>query len=101
MNLAEMQKKLLTAARADRPSDAVPYAFEKRIMARIASLTVVDPLMLWNRILWRATAPCVAIMVLLSAWTMLSGHRRGSTEALAADLENTMLAPFENIGETW
>jgi hypothetical protein len=101
MNLAELQKKLLAAARANCPSDAVPYAFEKRVMAHIASQSAVDIATLWNRILWRATAPCVAIMVLLGAWTMLSGYHNGSAETLAADLENTVLAPFENLGETW
>jgi hypothetical protein len=101
MNLAEIQEKLLAAARADHPSEAVPYAFEKRVMARITSQPVVDVATFWNRILWRATAPCVAIMVFLGAWTVLSGHPNGSAETLAADLENTVLAPFDNLGETW
>ena len=36
MNLAELERKLIAAARANPPSDRVPYAFEKRIMARLA-----------------------------------------------------------------
>jgi len=101
MSLAELQKKLLAAARADHPSDAVPYAFEKRIMARIFSRPAVDIATLWSRILWRAAAPCLAVMVLLSVWTIFSGYRNGSAETLAADLENTVLAPFDTLGETW
>ena len=101
MNLLELQRILLAAARNDAPSETVPYAFEKRVMARIATQPVVDLSMLWNRILWRATAPCIAIMILLGVWTMLSAYRNGPTETLAADLENTVLAPFDNLGETW
>ena len=29
MNLAELERKLIAAARANPPSDRVPYAFEK------------------------------------------------------------------------
>lgn len=101
MNLDELQKKLLLAARAECPNDAVPYAFEKRIMARATSQPIIDITSLWSRILWRATAPCVAIMVLLGVWTMLSGHHNSSAETLAADLEDTVLAPFDDLGETW
>ena len=37
MNLAELQRKLIAAARANAPGDGVPYAFEKRVMALLAS----------------------------------------------------------------
>ena len=40
MNLAELERKLIAAARANPPSDRVPYAFEKRIMARLAARPV-------------------------------------------------------------
>ncbi len=39
MNLAELQKKLIAAARANPPGDGVPYAFEKRVMALLAART--------------------------------------------------------------
>ena len=42
MNLAELEQKLVAAARANPPSDGVPYAFEKRIMARLATRPVMD-----------------------------------------------------------
>ena len=47
MNLAELERKLIAAARANPPSDRVPYAFEKRIMARLAARPVVDGWALW------------------------------------------------------
>ena len=57
MNLAELERKLIAAARANPPSDRVPYAFEKRIMARLAARPVADGWALWARALWRAAAP--------------------------------------------
>jgi len=35
MNLAGLQRKLIAAARANPPSDRVPFAFEKRILAQL------------------------------------------------------------------
>src|SRR2546429_320289 len=43
MNLAELHKKLLAAARAHQPRADVPYAFEKRVMARLAGKPAVVP----------------------------------------------------------
>jgi hypothetical protein len=37
MNIAELKKKLIAAARANVPGDQVPYAFEKRVSALLAS----------------------------------------------------------------
>ena len=75
MNLAELERKLIAAARANPPSDRVPYAFEKRIMARLAARPMADDWELWARALWRAAAPCVAIMVLLGAWSFFAPQR--------------------------
>ena len=101
MNLDELQKKLFAAARTLPPSDHVPYAFEKRIMARLASRPALDVWMLWSRLLWRAAAPCVAIMVAASIWTLVSTDPKASPETLAADLESTVLAPLTHLEESW
>jgi len=102
MNIAELQKKLLAAARTNRPSDAAPYAFEKRIMARVSEKpAAVDILATWNRILWRAAAPCVAVTLMLSAWTFFSHRANNSGETLASELESSLYAPFDNPAETW
>ena len=101
MNIGELQRKLLAAARANKPSDAVPYAFEKRIMARILSRSALDGWSLWNRALWQAAAPCVALTLLLGAWTLISSPTEGGAQSLASDLESAVYAPFDNLGETW
>jgi anti-sigma-K factor RskA len=104
MNLAELERKLIAAARANPPSDRVPYAFEKRIVAHLAARPVVDDWALWGRALWRAAAPCVAIMVLLGAWSFYDP--KGSTPAndLSQDLEKTLLAAVDQdqtTDSTW
>ena len=95
MNLADLERKLIAAARAHPPSDRVPYAFEKRILARLAARPLADGWELWGRALWRAAAPCVAIMLLLSAWSFLAPTSATSANDLAQDFENTLLAAVD------
>ena len=95
MNLADLEQKLVAAARASPPSEAVPYAFEKRIMAHLAIRPMLDEGALWARALWRATAPCVAIMLLLGAWSLLAPTRSASAGDLSQQLEQTLLAAVD------
>ncbi len=91
MNLEKLHAKLINSARSDTPSDRVPFAFETRIMARLAACAVRDPWALWAAGLWRATAPCVGIMLLLGAWTWFTPASPPSANDLSQDLENTVL----------
>jgi hypothetical protein len=97
MNLAELQKKLIAAARANVPGDRVPYAFEKRVTALLASRVVPDDLVLWVHGLWRAAVSCVAISLLFGAWAFF--NPAATTKTAAADLsqnfENTLLASVD------
>jgi len=101
MNMVELQKKLFAAARTNPPSDEVPYAFEERILAQLAAKPAFDILATWNRTLWQAAAPCVAVMLLLGAWTRFAQRADSSRETLAADLESSLYLPFDNSTETW
>jgi hypothetical protein len=92
MDLDKLQKKLIAAARANPPGDAVPYAFERRIMARLATRPVADTWALWAPALWRATAPCIAVMVLLGAWSFCIPDQTASTGDFAQDIEHTLVA---------
>ena len=94
MNLADLERKLIAAARTAPPRQDVPYAFEKRIMALLPSLDAAksDHSSWWSRALWRAAAPCVAIMLLLSAWTFLTPKPAPPVTDLSQELENTLLA---------
>jgi hypothetical protein len=92
MNIAELQKKLLAAARANPPGDHVPYAFEKRVTALLAARTATEPLALWVRGLWRAAGSCVAIALLLGAWAFFNPAASSKTDDLSQNFENTLLA---------
>jgi hypothetical protein len=97
MNLDQIQRKLVAAARAHPPSGRVPYAFEQRIMARVRALAVPDEWAQWARALWSAAAPCVAIMVLLSAWSLFAPNPppNPTPPPLSQALENTILAAVD------
>jgi hypothetical protein len=104
MNLAQLERKLIAAARTHPPSDQVPYAFEKRILARLAARPVLDGWELWARALWRAAAPCVAIMLLLSAWSLFGPQSSAPANDLSQDLEQTLLAAVDQdqpADSTW
>jgi hypothetical protein len=98
MNLAELNKKLLDAARRNPPSDRVPFAFEKRIMARLTALPLFDTWALLVRGFWRAAAPCIVVSVLLGAWTVFSPIENPATTNLSQDFENTVLAAVYQDG---
>ena len=102
MNVDQLQSKLLAAARrAPPPSEAVPYAFEKRIMARVAALPCNDLASLWNRMLWRAAVPSLLVMLSVSLWFLLAPDA-GSTANLGTELEDVVFAPaYAAIEETW
>jgi hypothetical protein len=95
MKLAELERKLMGVARANPPSERVPYAFEKRIMARLAARPVADGWELWGRALWRAAAPCVAIMLLLGAWSYFTRQASAPATDLSQQLEQTLLAAVD------
>ena len=104
MNLNELQRKLTAAARAQAPGDRVPYAFEKRIMARLTACPVPDTLSLWAQSLWRAAVPCVAVVMLLGVTSFFvpSGTTTTASETVLSssadnslDLETTLLAAVD------
>ncbi len=100
MNQSELERKLVAAARADRPSDRVPYAFEKRIMARLQALPAVDEWGSWARALWKAAAFCVAVMILLGAMSYLGMAGSSSGTDLSQEFENTVLAAVDQDQST-
>src|SRR5271156_2980520 len=95
MNLAELQKKLIAAAKTEVLDDRVPYAFEKRMTALIASRVAPQDLDLWVRGLWRAAVSCVAVAMLCGAWTLFTPAAPASSGDLSQDFENTLLASVD------
>jgi hypothetical protein len=100
MNIAELQRKLFAAARANAPEDGVPYAFEKRIMALLPSRATANNLVLWAHGLWRAAASSVAIALMLGAWVFFSPASGAATGDLSQNFENTLLASVDQNLQT-
>ena len=95
MNLAELQRKLIAAARANVPGDHVPYAFEKRVTALLASRVAPQNLDGWVRGLWRVAVSCAAIAVLCGAWSLFTPRITTNSTDLSQDFENTLLASVD------
>jgi anti-sigma-K factor RskA len=101
MDVAELQKRLIAAARAARPRDDVPYAFERRILARLADRPLLDNRALWTQTLWRAVAPCLVIVLMLGVWASFQPGDWAAEEGLAADLESAVYAPLNDLSNGW
>lgn len=100
MNLEQLQRKLIATARANPPDARVPYAFEKRILARLNQSAKPDLAAQWARALWRAATCCVLLTLSVAAWSFYGESRRDETSAGAVAsttefsqyFEQTMLA---------
>ena len=102
MNTDKLRNKLIAVARATPQDDRVPYAFEKRILAHIAAQPVMDATFLWARALWRAAVPCVAITMVLGAFSFLpSTSNADQTQDLSASYEHAMRASTDQTEEIW
>jgi hypothetical protein len=94
MNLSELHRKLISAARANPPGDSVPYTFEKRVLARLSGRPAPDFWGLWAHGLSRAAGLCAVAALLLTAWSYsLPGS---SSEPLSQDVQTTLLAAVDN-----
>ncbi|MBI1842414.1 MAG: hypothetical protein HYR88_16375 [Verrucomicrobia bacterium] len=80
MSLETLYQRLLRVARANPPSERVPYAFEKRVMARLilARAQALDPWAQISQGLWRAVIPCFAFTVMLFCWHLTQATPGGS-----------------------
>jgi hypothetical protein len=94
MNVTELHRKLIAAARAVAPDDRVPYAFEKRIMALIPAIPRTNSAALWVRGLWQAALSCAAVALLCGAWSFFS-PASNSSDDLSQNLETTLLASVD------
>lgn len=99
MNLDNLQRKLIAAARAEQPSNTVPFAFEKRIMARIAEHAHFDLLGSWSAALWRAAVACVAVVIVSGAMSLWS--RNETSGDLSQEFETAVFASAGSADEVW
>lgn len=96
MNLVELQRRLLAAARSNPPTEQVPFGFEKLMVRRLTTHTVPDFCALWSQALWRASAPCAAIMLMLGTWCWLGQRPPPPAHDWSQEFDNTVLAAAES-----
>ena len=96
MDLANLHRKLIAAARANPPGDQVPYAFEKRVLARLRAPKAEDSWALWGRALWRSAFACLVVAIGLSVWSYRSNPE------IDTDLESAMVsAADQEVVDSW
>lgn len=96
MDIERLQAKLIYAARVKQPEEAVPFAFERRIMARLSELASQDSTCLWERLLWKAAMVCAALSILLGAWSM-----QPAFDSSPVSLEAAVFSMARQLGDTW
>jgi hypothetical protein len=95
MDLDALQTKLLQAARRDVPSDRVPFAFERRVMAGLAERLHRDPFAEWTAAFWRAALSGMAVALVAGAVNLATPAPTSDDPEEAevyAALENAALA---------
>ena len=100
MNLDNLQNKLITAARATPPNDHVPYAFEKRVMARLIEGVRVDLLGAWSAALWRGALAGLVVTMLSGAWLLWTEQQPDQSE-FAHDFSAAVFASAGSTDEVW
>ena len=102
MNLNELRDKLIAVAKKNPPGDHVPYAFEKRIMSRLATAARPNPWALWGGPLWRAAVPCIAITVLCGLWSLAASRPAEPQESFSQAFEAAVLTPpSQHVEDAW
>ena len=91
-------EEFVKLARQVPRDERVPYAFEKRVMANLTSVSSPDPLTQWGRALWRAVAPCLAVTV-IAAFVSFTQATEAPAADLDAALESAVLTPPESTLE--
>lgn len=91
-----LRQKLIASARTINPSNHVPYAFEKRVMARLAGREVPDAWAAWGALLWRAVAPCFALMLMACIGSYVV---HPTPDDLGSQLDAVLLADLDVAGD--
>jgi hypothetical protein len=84
MKTDPLHQALIRAGRADPTSDAVPYAFEKRVMAAVRRAAAPDPMKGWVLGLWRAALSSAGVAAI--ACLLATGGPAADEEAVADTL---------------
>lgn len=99
MDYEKLRRQLLEAARRNSPSDRVPFAFERRVMAHLPSIVRPDVagLVFWTRGFWRAAlSGMAAAAIMMGSLGLVSDRGMDDGESVSAEaLEEALLAPAQ------
>jgi hypothetical protein len=101
MDLARLERTLIETARRMVPRDAVPFAFERRVMAALIPPLGADPWNVFLLVLRRAAVVSLAITALAGTWSVVSPRIDREQVPLAEQLETVVLGDLEPPGEGW
>jgi hypothetical protein len=100
MNLNDLHNRLIGAARKSPPSDATPYAFERRVMNRLATRWPETALDWWSVSLWRGAIACVAVTLLCGLWSYKSHQAPVDVSGdFSQEFSSTVFASMDQTGE--
>lgn len=99
MDYEKLRCQLLEAARRNPPSDRVPFAFERRVMAHLPAIANphASGLVFWTRGFWRAALSGVAAATLMmGSLGVVSERGTDDGDSVSAEaLEEALLAPAQ------
>lgn len=99
MDYEKLRCQLLEAARRNPPSERVPYAFERRVMAQLPSWVRPDAsgLAFWTRGFWRAALSGVAAAaIMMGSLGVVSDRGVDEGDSVSAEaLEEALMAPAQ------
>jgi hypothetical protein len=99
MDYEKLRCQLLEVARGNPPSDRVPYAFERRVMAHLPPFARSDAsgLAFWTRGFWRAALSGVAAAgIMVGSLSVVSERGGDEGDSVSVEsLEEALLAPAQ------
>src|SRR5882724_4904795 len=99
MNSEHLRKKFIAAARALPADDAVPYCFEKRIIAGLRASPRPDFTAWLARELFKPALLCLGVMALTGIWTFIQ-PTMSTPDNDTPEIENAIWAPLDSLGDS-
>jgi len=100
--MKDLQQQLIATAKANPPSELVPYAFEKRVMALLKDCKPVDPIQLMNHYFVGAALCSILVAGGLAGFSVMMSDDNTMAKPQAAsfsqDVEQTIYAAVELPG---
>ncbi len=98
--MEELRQRLIRAARASPPSEAVPHGFEARVLASLRrGAASFDPTRLWLQGLMRAAWGFTGLSLVVTGWMWLAPGPSENGAKSEVDLEWALMAALDEGAE--